>query len=74
MSLPPEIKNMIYEYALISEFEVPLVSKTKNHRSTLQIDVPSHYRPSFAAGIITVNREIHAKTQAILYENNCFNF
>ncbi|KAL8754809.1 MAG: hypothetical protein Q9199_004080 [Rusavskia elegans] len=35
MSLPSEVKNMIYNYALTSECEIPLVSRSKGYRHTI---------------------------------------
>ncbi|KAL8657419.1 MAG: hypothetical protein Q9226_001933 [Calogaya cf. arnoldii] len=37
MLLPAEVKNIIYAYALISSYEVPLVSKTKGYRHTIAL-------------------------------------
>ncbi|KAL8875944.1 MAG: hypothetical protein Q9192_008957, partial [Flavoplaca navasiana] len=37
MSLPAEIKNMIYEYALTSDDEIPLIFKRKGYRHTVVI-------------------------------------
>lgn len=40
MSLPPEIKNMIYQYALVSAYEIPVVSVGKTYSPTLRIGLP----------------------------------
>lgn len=37
MSLPSEVKNMIYNYALTSECEIPLVSRSKGYRHTIEL-------------------------------------
>ena len=44
MSLPAEIKNMIYKYALTSEYEIPLVFKLKGYRHTVTLGDPTTFQ------------------------------
>ncbi|KAL8979654.1 MAG: hypothetical protein Q9205_005066 [Flavoplaca limonia] len=44
MSLPAEIKNMIYKYALTSEYEIPLVFKLKGYRHTITLGDPTTFQ------------------------------
>ncbi|KAL9033348.1 MAG: hypothetical protein Q9180_005992, partial [Flavoplaca navasiana] len=44
MSLPAEIKNIIYEYALTSEYEIPLVFKLKGYRHTVTLGDPTTFQ------------------------------
>ncbi|KAL9631800.1 MAG: hypothetical protein Q9204_004065 [Flavoplaca sp. TL-2023a] len=44
MSLPAEIKNMIYKYALTSEYEIPLVFKVKGYRHTVTLGDPTTFQ------------------------------
>ncbi|KAL8772555.1 MAG: hypothetical protein Q9209_002216 [Squamulea sp. 1 TL-2023] len=100
-SLPAELKNRIYDYALTTEYEIPLVSRTIAFRRTVglgdndsfqafrrrgifgrwsyripraQIVTIPVTRPSFAPRILSLNRQIHAETQPILYSANVFTF
>ncbi|CAO1597592.1 hypothetical protein XANCAGTX0491_001399 [Xanthoria calcicola] len=41
MSLPPEIKNMIYHYALVSVYEIPVGSTKKTYSPNLHICPPT---------------------------------
>ncbi|KAL8833708.1 MAG: hypothetical protein Q9176_007864 [Flavoplaca citrina] len=44
MSLPAEIKNMIYEYALTSEYGIPLVFRLKGYRHTVTLGDPKIFQ------------------------------
>ncbi|KAL8993937.1 MAG: hypothetical protein Q9169_005972 [Polycauliona sp. 2 TL-2023] len=86
MLLPQEIKNMIYEYALILEPTYFLVASTKGFRQIARLDTTEYWhfkpdgymkrspRPSLAISIIALSREIYAQTLAILYGANHFSF
>ncbi|KAL8879890.1 MAG: hypothetical protein Q9192_008139 [Flavoplaca navasiana] len=43
MSLPAEIKNMIYKYALISAYEISLAFKMKGYRHTVTLGNPTTF-------------------------------
>ncbi|KAL8846194.1 MAG: hypothetical protein Q9221_008705, partial [Calogaya cf. arnoldii] len=43
-SLPAEVKNMIYAYALTLEYEIPLVSKTRGYRHTIALGDPDSFQ------------------------------
>lgn len=44
MSLPSEVKNMIYNYALTSECEIPLVSGSKGYRHTIELGDTNNFQ------------------------------
>lgn len=44
MSLPAEVKNMIYEFALASDYEIPLVFKMKGYRHTITLGDPNTFQ------------------------------
>ncbi|KAL9037793.1 MAG: hypothetical protein Q9180_003520 [Flavoplaca navasiana] len=71
MSLPAEIKNLIYKYALTSGHEISLAFKMKGYRHTV-VPPARVSRPSLAPAIIALNHETNMQAQPVLYGANVF--
>ncbi|KAM0796834.1 hypothetical protein BDR22DRAFT_498252 [Usnea florida] len=69
--LPPELRNYIYELALIDPFIIYLAPKTEHLRRTVS---STFAPPGGLPNILLLNKAIHAETQSILYARNKFVF
>ena len=66
LSLPPEIRNMIYIILLINEISIPIASPHRKQRREKRRD-----RTYFAC-LLRVNRQINEEAKTIFYGSNTF--
>ncbi|KAL8685318.1 MAG: hypothetical protein Q9224_005864 [Gallowayella concinna] len=82
LSLPPELKNKIYDYALVCENELDLISSIISLRRVVRLGDTEivqinpwsivYRQPSLRANLLLLNKQMHAETQPILYGANRF--
>lgn len=73
LSLPPELRNLIYSFVLVDPSGIRLKSRSRAFRrtavrSTTALD--GEYHSSLAPNILLLNREIYKEAQPILYGGN----
>jgi hypothetical protein len=68
LSLPREVRDMIYYLILARERSNPIVIRSPRRRSAIQKDRPA--KP--VGGILGVNRQIHHEARTVFYSANTF--
>ena len=63
LSLPSELRNLIYQYCLIDENDLRIEARTKAYRRIATIEDTSGLVPE----ILLANRQINAEASAVLY-------
>lgn len=65
-TLPPEIRNIIYDLLLVSDMSFWIVSARKKHM------VKNQEKHTYFASLLLVNKQINAEAKAIFFSHNKF--